>query len=244
VISLYLEGVSDGKKFIEVSKKVTKEKPIVILKSGRTKLGAKAVMSHTRSLAGRDEIYDAAFKQSGVLRVDDIEELYDVSKALSLLKLPKGNKALIITSSGGSGILSVDLCEKLGIALPELPESIKEALKKKLPPYCIVSNPIDLTGDATAERYGIVIQECANAPEIDAFFAIFGDPIVGAAETVKESIERTEKPIVVSFLGGGEVEKSERSKMQSYGISVFPTPERGIKALHALIKYSRILMKH
>lgn len=243
VISLYLEGISNGKKFIEVAKKVTKKKPIVILKSGRTKLGAKAVMSHTRSLAGRDEIYDAAFKQSGVLRVDDIEELYDVSKAFSLLKLPKGNKVLIITSSGGSGILSVDLCEKLGIALSELPETIKEALKKKLPPYCIISNPIDLTGDATAERYGIVIQECAKIPEVDAFFTIFGDPIVGAAEVIKESMEKTEKPIVVSFLGGGEVEKSEKEKMQSYGIPVFPTPERGIKALNALIKYSNILSK-
>lgn len=244
VISLYLEGVSDGKKFMEIAKKVTKKKPIVILKGGRTKLGAKAVMSHTRSLAGKDEVYDAAFKQTGVLRVDEIEELYDVSKALALLKLPKGNKVLIITSSGGSGILSVDLCEKLGIALPELPKKIKEALKEKLPPYCIISNPIDLTGDATAERYGIVIQECANAPEIDAFFTIFGDPIVGAAEVIKESMEKTEKPIVVAFLGGGEVEKSEKEKMQSYGIPVFPTPERGIKALNALIKYSRILSKH
>ncbi|MEM3506891.1 MAG: CoA-binding protein [Candidatus Bathyarchaeia archaeon] len=244
VISLYLEGVSDGRKFIEVAKKVTKKKPIVILKSGRTKLGIKAVMSHTRSLAGKDEIYDAAFKQSGVLRVEDIEELYDVSKALSLLKFPKGNKVLIITSSGGSGILSVDLCEKLGIALSELPESIKENLKKKLPPYCIISNPIDLTGDATAERYGIVIQECANAHEIDVFFTIFGDPIVGAAEVIKESMEKTEKPIVVVFLGGGEVEKSEKEKMQYHGIPVFPTPERGIKALNALIRYSSMLSKH
>lgn len=237
VISLYIEGVSDGREFIKIASEITKKKPIVALKGGRTSAGSRAVSSHTGSLAGSDRIFDGAFKQTGVLRAKNLEEFYDFSKALSLLPLPEGDGVLIITSSGGSGILAADACEDFGLTLSQPAEKAIERLRTKLPSRCTFGNPFDLTM-ASAEEFRLVIEENSNCPEIHGFIVIFGDPIVNAAEEMKIASKHVKKPILVAYLGGGEVENNERTKMHSMAIPVFPSPERAVAAYGALVKYS------
>ncbi len=239
-IGMYIEAVSDGRRFIEIASKVSPKKPIVILKSGRTESGAKAVASHTGSLAGSYNLYLAAFKKVGAIPVDSIEELYDVTKGLALLPKPRGNRVQIVTSSGGSGIISTDYVEMLGLRMAELSPQVRDALKQKLPSYCIVKNPLDLTGDADAERYDAALEELFKDDGIDIIITIFGDPISGASEVIKKWYLKG-KTIIPVYLGGGKVEEEEKAKMHSMGIPVYPTPERAVKVAKALWIYTEFL---
>ena len=225
-IAIYMEGVKVASKFLEAVRQCGK--PLVILKAGRTPKGRKAAESHTRSLAGRDEIYEGIFRQFGVHRANDLEQLYDFSKALSYLPRLKGPRILIVTSSGGSAILATDVAEMTGLDVAPLPEDVGQKLRGVLPKHCIVGNPLDLTGDATAQMYRQVVE--AAAPHFDAIALIFGDPIPGASEVVGSD------PLqLVIYLGGAEVERQERLLFHRKGIPVFPTPERGIQALSRLL---------
>ncbi len=244
VIAMYLEGITDGRKFLEVASEVTKKKPIVVLKGGKTEAGKRAALSHTKSMAGKDEIFEAAFRQSGIIRAHTIEELYDFSKALAFLPLPKGRRVLIITSSGGAGILAADLCEKLGLKIPQLLERTEKRLRRLLPAYCIFDNPFDLT-ITTAERFQLVIEENLNNKDnFNAFIPIFGDPIPQAAEAVKSVLKITEKPVLVCYIAGGEVEEEEKTKMHKMGIPVYPSPERAVTALNTLVKRYEMLSRN
>jgi len=240
VIAVYVEGVGDGRRFMEVASEVSRKKPILALKGGRTKLGIRAASSHTRSLSGRSEIYEAAFRKSGILSVNSLEELYDFSKALSFLPLPKGRGALIVTSSGGAGILASDLADKLGLELPSISESAEKRLRQLLPSHCVFSNPFDVT-TTTSEAFQLVMEENLNDDNISAFMPIFADPLPRAAEAVKKIVEKTDKPVVVCYVGGAEVEEAEKAKMHSMGIPVFSSPERAAAALHALARRHELL---
>jgi acetyl coenzyme A synthetase (ADP forming)-like protein len=240
VIAIYIEGVADGQRFIQVCCSVSKKKPIVALKAGRTPAGIKAMQSHTKSLAGRDEVFDAVCRKTGIIRVESVEQLFDVAKASAFLNPPSGPGVLIVTSSGGSGILASDTAQRLGLELPEPTEEAKRRLAGVLPSQCVLSNPFDLTM-TTADRYEEVIKETAPDPRISSYLAIFGDPIPGAAEAIDQSRRLTSKPIAVAYLGGSETEKIERLKMHEIGIPVFPSPERAVTALHGLFRYSRYL---
>ena len=178
VITLYIEGVKDAGKFLAAVKKC--QKPIVIFKAGRTEQGRKAAESHTRSLAGKDEIYDAVFRQFGIHRAASLEELYDFSKALAYVPPPAGPRMLIVTSSGGSAIIATDVAEENGFRVSPLPAPLASRLREILPSHCIVGNPLDLTGDTDAERYRHVI--AASRDHYDVVMTIFGDPIPGASE--------------------------------------------------------------
>src|SRR5512134_3344473 len=145
VVSLYIEGVKNAGRFLEALRKC--DKPVVIFKAGRTERGRKAAESHTRSLAGRDEIYDAVFRQSGVHRAATLEELYDFSKALAYVPPPKGPRMLIVTSSGGSAIIATDVAEEEGLRVTPLSAELSGKIREILPSHCIVGNPLDLTGD-------------------------------------------------------------------------------------------------
>ncbi len=243
VIAVYMEGVRDGRNFVKVASEVSRRKPILVLKGGRTEIGAKAVASHTRSLAGKDEIFSAAFKQAGIIRVTTLEELYDTAKAFSLSNLPRDNKLLIITSSGGSGIISADEAEINGLVLPELPQELKKKLSNKLPDYVILRNPLDLTGNAYADLYRETLNITVSEDSFSAFIVIFGDPIDGAADVIKEITEKTDKPILSVYLGGGDLQKTEINKFREYKLPVYPTPERAVKALSNLVKYSKYLQR-
>jgi len=236
VIALNIEGVKDGRKFIETAKRALEKKPVVVLKPGRTAKGAEAAASHTKSIAGSDKIFDAVCRQIGLIRAEGITEFYDYSKILGLLDRPAGRRLQIITSSGGSGILAADTAEDLGITIEKPEPEIVAELKNKLPSQCVASNPLDLTGDATAERYKDALETVIRSKNADTFLVIFGDPIDGASETMKYIKSLTDKPVICVFLGGGEIEKKETPLLNKAGIPTFPTPERAVRALGALLR--------
>jgi acetate---CoA ligase (ADP-forming) len=230
VITLYIEGVKDAAKFLAAVK--TCPKPIVIFKAGRTAQGRKAAESHTRSLAGKDEIYDAVFRQLRIHRAESLEELYDFSKALAYVPPPAGPRMLIVTSSGGSAIIATDVAADNGFRISPLPDALASQLREVLPPHFIVGNPLDLTGDGDAERFRHVIATARD--HYDVVMTIFGDPIPGASKALEPG-----KPDLVAYLGGADVERAERLLFHEKGIAVFPTPDRAVKALSCHVRFAR-----
>jgi acetyltransferase len=222
VIAAYIEGIKRPAQFLEVMDRL--QKPLVVLKSGRTPKGKVAAESHTKALAGADAIYDSLFKKYNVCRAYTIEEFYDFAKAFAYLKPPKGNTIVFITTSGGAAILGTDQAEQEGLDAAPLPAQVVEAITPLIPAHAIKANPIDLTGDATAQMFGDVIREARD--HFDTLGVIFGDPVEGASEVVTPAANE-----LIIFLGGADVERRERELMHLKGIPVFPTPERGIKAL-------------
>ena len=239
-IAMYVEGVADGRKFIKVASEVSKKKPIVILKGGRSDVGIRATLSHTKSLSGRSEIFEAALRKAGIIGVDSLEQLYDFSKALSFLPSPKGRGVLIVTSSGGAGILAADLVGKFGLELPRLSKKVESRLRQILPSHCIFGNPFDLTA-TTSEMFQFVMEENLHDDGIDAFLPIFADPLPRAADAVRNIVEKTDKPVVVCYVGGAEIEEQEKARMHSMGIPVFSSPERAVAALYALVRRQELL---
>jgi acyl-CoA synthetase (NDP forming) len=230
VIALYLEGVKRPSYFLDALHDC--QKPLVILKAGRTKRGSQAAESHTKSLAGVDAIYQALFRKHRVYRANTLEELFDFAKALAYLTPPKGRNLMITTSSGGAAILAIDEAEKMGLATPEPSPSLKERLRGMIPAHCVVSNPVDLTGDVIGDPslYRQVMDEAQR--EYDYQVVIFGDPIPGASQVVTPGARE-----LVVFLGGAEVEQEERAKLYQAGVPVFPTPERGVAALAQFFRF-------
>jgi acyl-CoA synthetase (NDP forming) len=231
VIALYLEGAKDGRRFLLAAGRAAHHTPVVVLKSGRTRTGKRAAASHTSSLAGRDEVFDAACRQYGIIRVPDIESLYDSAKALESLDLDGGDRVMVITSSGGCGILAADEAENCGLRVPPLPRrAVKDLEGAGLLPTAILSNPLDLTV-APAEHFEAAVRVAECHKLADVYLLVFGDPIPGAADVVKLLKARVGRRIAVAYLGGGDVEKKERLQMHASAIPVFPTPERAIRAI-------------
>ena len=229
VIALYMEGVRRPAVFLDSLARAAK--PVVILKAGRTARGRVAAESHTKSLAGDDAIYDAIFRKYRINRADNLEELYDFAKALAYMEKPPGRRLLNISSSGGAAILAIDEAEKLGLENPAPSQALKDRLRTFLPAHCGVSNPIDLTGDAISDPslYARVI--AAAKSDYDTSVVIFGDPIHGASDMV------TGKGELIVYCGGADVEREESRLMHRKGIPVYPTPERGIRALYQLVRF-------
>jgi acetate---CoA ligase (ADP-forming) len=230
VITLYIEGVKDAPRFLSAARAC--QKPIVVFKAGRTEQGRKAAESHTRSLAGKDEIYDAVFRQFGIHRATSLEELYDFSKALAYVPAPAGPRMLIVTSSGGSAIIATDVAADNGFRISPLPAPLAARLREVLPSHFIVGNPLDLTGDGDAERFRDVI--AAARDHYDVVLTIFGDPIPGASKALEPG-----KPDLVAYLGGADVERAERLLLHEKGIAVFPTPDRAVKAFSCHVRFAR-----
>jgi acetate---CoA ligase (ADP-forming) len=230
VIALYLEGVKRASYFLDALREA--EKPVVILKAGRTTQGSRAAESHTKSMAGADAIYDALFRKYKVHRADTLEDLFDFAKALAYLPKPRGPKLMITTSSGGAAILAIDEAEHHGLSVPAPNPIVQERLRELLPAHCAVGNPVDLTGDAISapDLYKQVVDKTRD--EYDTQMLIFGDPIPGASRQVTPG----ESELVV-YLGGADVERAERQKFYEAGIPVFPTPERGVKALAQFFRF-------
>jgi acyl-CoA synthetase (NDP forming) len=236
VVSLYMEGTRDGRRFMDVVKKCSRRKPVVILKGGTTEAGRESIKSHTGTLAGRDEVYDAAFRKAGAIRACNLEEFLDFTLALSFYGPRKIEEVVVITSSGGCGILASDAIETRGMKLKRIDDKI-ERLKKEMPDFVVLRNPLDLTGSAYAELYDKAMEIIGD---VDAYLLIFGDPIPGAFDVVKKHRDKT---IFVSYLGGGDVEKEEMEKFRNAGFPVFPTPERAVNGMHAVRTYWRMLNK-
>ncbi|MCD6189331.1 MAG: CoA-binding protein [Thermococcus sp.] len=247
VVTLYIEGVKEGRKFIEAAKRITKVKPVIALKSGRTEYGAKAASSHTGSLAGADVIYDAVFKQTGILRAEDFEHMFDVAKAFAKCKLPKGDRIGIITDGGGAGVMASDAVAKFGLKMAELSEETIKYLKEHFPPHAVAGNPTDVVGDTDAQRYKHAIEAFVNDPNVDAIVVIvlFQVPLLNEEEIIEilaDYAKKSEKPIVAVAMGGKKTEYYAKI-LEEKGVPVYPTPERGVRAVAGLVHYTKYLEK-
>jgi acetate---CoA ligase (ADP-forming) len=163
-IMAYLEGITNGPEFIQTASEVTRHKPIIAIKSGTTSAGSKAVSSHTGTLAGSEAAYDAAFKQSGIIRAGSVQDLFDIAQAFARQPLINGDNIGVITNAGGPGIMASDAIEHAGLKLAQLTNETKQALQAKLPPAASVANPVDVLGDAYADRYAMAIETVLADP--------------------------------------------------------------------------------
>lgn len=241
VIILYLEGVENGRQFVRVAREVTQKKPLIILKSGITSAGARAVSSHTGTLAGSDLAYTVAFEYAGVIRVTTTEELFNLAEAFSTQPIPQGPNVAIITNAGGPGILATDACEKFGLKIAPITASIVKKLRQKLPSAASFFNPIDLLGDATPERYKFAIDTVLQSEEVhNALIILTSQAMTNSRETAKTIIELKrkfpEKPVVTSFLGGKRV-KAAIETLEGGKIPNYAFPEKAIQALSSLYRY-------
>ncbi len=249
VILMYIEGLKPGRgqKFIEAAKKAIKVgKPIIVLKGGRTRKGFAAAASHTAAMAAGYEIYRAVFNQVGIVEVDEMEEMFDVAKAFTMLPLPKGERVLIVTNAGGEGVLATDFAERYGLNVVDLPEHVQEELRKFMPPHVVVRNPIDLTGDTDDERYRVALEVALKHAIVDAIIliapphppAMKGDVVKYA----KECMNKYGVPIVAVVTGGIIAEEFSK-KFEDAGIPTYPSPERAVKALAAMVKFVKARKK-
>ncbi|MDO8746405.1 MAG: acetate--CoA ligase family protein, partial [Thermodesulfovibrionales bacterium] len=241
IILGYIEDVVDGKRFLEIAKKATKTKPVILLKSGGTEAGARAASSHTGALAGSEIAFNAAFRQTGIIRANGIQDLFDTALAFSERKLPKGDRLLIITNAGGPGIIAADTAEKLGLKLPQMTKDTIESIIKLLPPNASLHNPVDIIGDATSERYAVVLDQAINDPNVDGIIVILTPQAVvdveNTAEIILAASKTTDKPIISSFMGDMRVRASiERLKANS--IPNFSYPETAVNAFKRLSDYN------
>ncbi|MFA4647693.1 acetate--CoA ligase family protein [Pyrococcus kukulkanii] len=248
VITAYIEGVKDGKKFFNAARETTRVKPVIILKAGRTEAGAKAAASHTGSLAGSYKIYEAAFEQSGVLSAKSMRQLFNYAKALAMQKPAQGDRVAIVTNGGGAGVIMSDGLLEAGLKLAELSEETREKFKKaieegKLPEHMSYKNPIDVIGDAPSSRYELAIRYALEDPNVDVLvvIALFQSPALdeGIVE-VMEKVQKYNKPIVFVAPGGEFSEKMAR-RIEEKGVPVFETVEDGVDAVYALVKYGLYL---
>ncbi len=242
-LAMYIEGTKRGEDLIKILKKI--KHPLIVLKAGKTKQGMAAVQSHTASLAGESEIYSSLFRQTGVIEAENIDELFDFSKALDLQSLPKGKRVQIITNGGGFGIIAADAIENCHLELSKLSEASKSKIKKSVPNYISINNPLDLTGDADSQRYKLAIETCLKDKNIDALLLIVLFQLSTLDSTMIKIISDTKKykkPVVLCSLGG-EFTEIYKKILEESGIPTYPTPDRAAAALAALVKRSEYL-KH
>ncbi|MGB2895132.1 MAG: acetate--CoA ligase family protein [Anaerolineales bacterium] len=240
VILSYMEGLPDGQEFIRVAREVSKLKPIVALKSGVTQAGSRAVSSHTGSLAGSEQAYEAAFEQSGVLRAHSLQDLFDMARAFGYLSPLQGDHIAIVTNAGGPGILATDALERAGLKLARFkPECIK-ALEQLLPDAASAANPIDVLGDALADRYRFALEQVIENPSVDGVLVILTPQamteIVETAEVIAEINEKVDIPILACFMGEARVNAGIES-LAKHKIPNFAFPERAAMVLRAMSQY-------
>ena len=243
-IVLYVEGVTYPRKFMSAARAVSRVKPIIVLKSGRSAAGAKAAASHTGSMAGEGAIYDAAFKRAGIVRVDTIEELFDCAELVAKQPVPKGSGLSVITNAGGPGVMAADALSSFGLEPVSLrPETIKK-LDEFLPSFWSRGNPIDILGDATPERYRRAVEVCVSAPEINGLVIVFVPQAVSdaadVAATLSEVLRGKSYPVFAVWMGGEGVEKG-REIFSRAGIPTYETPERAIQSFMYMNSYAHNL---
>ncbi len=246
VILCYIEGLPDGQEFIRTARTISKSKPIVALKSGITQAGSRAVSSHTGSLAGSEQAYQAAFNQAGVIRADSLEDLFDFALGFGYLTLLKGDRIAIVTNAGGPGILATDALERAGLKLARFdPERIR-ALEQFLPDSASAANPVDVLGDARADRYKFALEQVVSDPHVDGVLVILTPQamteIVETAEAVAEIASRVDIPLMACFMGEARV-KAGVEVLGAHNIPNYAFPERAARVFQAMIKYRDYQLK-
>ncbi len=244
VIVMYVEGINRGKAFMEAARRI--KKPLIAIKTGRSKRGARAVFSHTGSIAGSDEIFQAAFRQAGILRVETVDEVFDAALAFSCQPLPKGNNVAIVSNGGGAAIVATDECEKLGIDIADLTEETREKIKKAIPEFASGANPIDTAGTSSHQVYIDVIQALLLDPNVDALIVIYVHTMMTSAippaAAVIELKPKSDKPIISCWMGGAGKEEGVEI-LKSGCMPNYAVPERAVRALACLIKHKEFIEK-
>jgi acetyltransferase len=246
-ILMYIEGLTDARKFMSAARHFARTKPIIVVKAGKFSESAKAAASHTGSLTGEDMIYDAAFKRAGMVRVDEIADLFNCAEVLGLQPLPKGPNLAIITNAGGPGVMATDALIAKGGKLAKISQKTMDTLNSFLPHYWSRGNPIDILGDAKADRYRAVVEACLNDEGVDGILIIYtAQAVAEPVEIARSIIELTKsgayqnKTILTSFMGFGAVEKAN-SIFNENSIPTYSTPEQAIKTYLYMVQYKRNL---
>ncbi len=242
VVVFYIEGVKRGREFIEVAKRATIRKPVIILKGGMSEAGSEAAHSHTASLAGSTQAYEAVFRQFGFTEAKDLKDLFNFSKIFETQPLARGDRIAIITNGGGTGVLATDALYENGLELAKLSENTKRVLRKAMPPIVNVRLPLDMAGDADDKRFAAALDAIGNDKNVDAIMAIALFQTPGADSRVAATLihygTSMSKPMVVVSMGGSYT-KTHKSMIESGGVPVYESPGDAAESLAALIRYSR-----
>ncbi len=248
VILLYLESFGNPHKFSRIAKRVSAKKPIVVVKSGTTLVGSRAASSHTGALATPEVVSDALFRQAGIIRVDSIEELFDVATLLSSQPPPEGKRLVIVTNGGGPGILAADASEQQGLTLPELSYETAGKLGQLVKRDIMVGNPLDLTGSVTPEEFEGSLRVLVEDDSVDAVLAVFVPAAVVDSTLVEDAIrrvsplyQRRKKPLLVCFMGQRGF-KARLGKAGSF-VPCYPFPEDAVSALAKAVEYRELVKK-
>ncbi len=242
VILIYVEGLPDGQEFIDVARKVTRKKPVVAIKSGVTKSGSRAVSSHTGSLAGSEAAYKAAFKQAGVTRASSMEALFDCALGFAYQPHLQGNRIAIVTNAGGPGILATDALEHAGLEIPRLSRDVVRSLDDYLPGAASSANPVDVLGDALADRYEEALRLVLEDSKVDGVVVIVTPQAMTEIEKTAHAVGRmaqeSDKPILGCFMGEDRIDSGVRI-LRQYSVPNYPYPERAAATLAAMDEYRR-----
>jgi len=243
-IMIYMEGVGNAKKFMSAARGFARTKPIIIVKPGRYAESAKAALSHTGAMASDDEVYDAAFKRVGVVRVKEIGDLFNSATVLDSKHLPRGRRLGIITNAGGPGVMATDELVELGGQLAKLSDESMRQLNSALPPYWSRGNPIDVLGDADIDRYVSALNVCLNDPEVDGILIAYtpqgATRPADLARGIVEIAKNAWKPIITAWMGGEGVREAREVFAES-NIPTYETPEDAVKTYMYMYKYGRNL---
>ncbi len=243
-ILIYMEGVGNARKFMSAARGFARNKPIIILKPGKYTESLKAALSHTGSMAGDDEVYDAAFKRAGVVRIDGTGDLFNTAEVLDSRHLPKGRRLAIVTNAGGVGVMATDAVIGLGGQLAVLSEKTIATLDKSLPSFWSKGNPVDVLGDAPVERYTIAMNQCLEDPGVDAILMIYtpqgpANPIELAKATAQLAA-KAGKPIIATWMGGESIDDAKEILIHN-NVPTYITPEEAVKTYMYMYKYGRNL---
>ena len=242
VIAGYLESIADGDAFVREAEEISYQKPILLMKSGGTEAGARAASSHTGSLAGGEVAYESAFKRAGVIRCDSIKQQFDFAQAFANQPLPKGPKVAVITNAGGPGIMAADAIEQEGLTFSKLEEETRKKLMEGLPPAANVHNPIDVLGDALADRYEFALNVVLDDPNVDSAIVLLTPQAMTQAKETAEAVVRIAaekgKPVLACFLGATKIEEGVRVLRQG-NIPQYDSPESAVATLKVLTDHVR-----
>jgi acetyltransferase len=251
VIVLYIEGLREGARFVQTAREVVRKKPIIVYKAGRTEQGSRATLSHTASIAGSDEVFEAMCRQVGIMRTYDVSHAFDLAEALSKQPLPKGNRVAVVAAGGGHCVVTTDVCAALGLDVPELDEETVRALEPHLLPHAPPpKNPIDLAADPRPMTIANIVERLAQNPRIDGIITwapvhirstnpVFVREVLSAAEILSDIPRRCEKPLIATAMRG-QMAGVAYELMKERGIPFYEFPEEAARAMYGLYRYSKV----
>lgn len=243
VILCYIEDVENGSHFLEVARRVSRKKPVIILKAGTSQAGAQAASSHTGALAGSDLAYETAFRQCGVIRARNMPELFDLAIAFTSQPIPKGERVAVITNSGGPGIIATDTIELKNLKMARFKKETIAELRSKLPAESNIYNPVDLLGDAKADRYRFSLEKVLADPGVDSVLVLVcPTAVTESVETARAIVEvrkrHPEKPLFAAYMGGPKLEEGIKV-LEEAKVPCFTFPEPAISSISGLVSYAR-----